>query len=160
MLNTRLDVAGKRDPMRVILDGRLEIPLDSQIVLTSNQQCTLVVTSRKADIGKIAVLEDAGVEVLQLGDKPDFIPLVPVLEELARLGVTSILVEGGGQVNASFLEAGLVDKVYWFIAPKIWGESAPTPVRGTGVEMMDQARKLRQFDLSRFDDDVLITGYF
>lgn len=161
MLNTRLDVAGKRDPMRVILDGRLEIPLDSQIVLTSNQQCTLVVTSRKADIGKIAVLEDAGVEVLQLGDKPDFIPLVPVLEELARLGVTSILVEGGGQVNASFLEAGLVDKVYWFIAPKICGgESAPTPVRGTGVEMMDQARKLRQFYLSRFDDDVLITGYF
>ncbi len=160
MLNTRLDVEGKRDPMRIILDGKLEIPLDSQVVMTANHQCTLVVTSRKADAGRIAVLEETGVEVLQVGDNPDLIPLTPLLKELARMGITSILVEGGGRVNASFLEAGLVDKVYWFIAPKICGgERAPTPVEGLGVEMMDQAVRLKQMTIQRFDDDILISGY-
>jgi len=160
MLNTRLNVENKRDPIRIILDGKLEIPMDSQVVLTANHQYTLVVTSRKVDAGRITVLEETGVEVLQVGDNPEEIPLGPLLKELARLGITSILVEGGGQVNASFFEAGLVDKVYWFVAPKICGgKRAPTPVEGTGVEVMDEAIRLKQVQLEQFDDDILISGY-
>lgn len=160
LLNTRLDRPEKRDAMRVILDGRLQIPIDSKIVATAAEQCTLVITSSKSDSDQIKRLEDLGVEVLQIGNNPDLIPPGEVLKALGELRVTSVLIEGGGQVNASFLRAGMVDKVYWFIAPKICGgEHAPSPVEGKGIARMAEALKLKRYTIDRFQEDILITGY-
>lgn len=160
LLNTRLDIPDQRDPVRVILDGRLDIPLDSRIVATASQQRTVVMTSTAANPGQAARLQDRGVEVVWIDSSPDTIPPQEVLKMLGKQELASLLVEGGGQVNASFLQSGLVDKVYWFIAPKICGgKEAPSPVGGEGVARMAEAIRLKSCTIDRFQEDVLITGY-
>jgi diaminohydroxyphosphoribosylaminopyrimidine deaminase/5-amino-6-(5-phosphoribosylamino)uracil reductase len=75
--------------------------------------------------------------------------------------ICSLLVEGGGEVNGYMVKHNLVDKVHWFIAPKIvGGRNAPSPVGGTGIELMAQARELNDVEITRFDKDFMITGYF
>ncbi len=82
------------------------------------------------------------------------------MRELAKRGVTSILIEGGGRVNASALEMGLVDKVLFFIAPKIvGGEDAITAVEGEGIDRIGQAIRLKDTKVRRFGEDILFEGY-
>ena len=82
-----------------------------------------------------------------------------VLALLAERDIDSVLVEGGGTVNASFLEAGLVDRVYAFLGPKlVGGADSRSPVEGTGVARMEDAAELTNVEVERFEDDILITG--
>jgi diaminohydroxyphosphoribosylaminopyrimidine deaminase/5-amino-6-(5-phosphoribosylamino)uracil reductase len=160
LLNTRLEVEGRRDPVRVILDEKLQLPLDSQIAASAAQQSTLVFTSNQASEERAALLEDRGIKVIAIDSDGDKLPLDVVLKALGKREIMSLLVEGGGQVNASFLEAGLVDKVYWFIAPKLCGGNrAPSPVGGRGVARMAEAVRLTSYNIDRFQEDILITGY-
>jgi len=77
------------------------------------------------------------------------------------MNITSVLVEGGGEINASFLEAGLVDKAHFIIAPKIFGgRSAKTGVEGEGVSFPAQAKWLKEISQQRLGEDFLISGYF
>lgn len=159
-LNTRLQVEGRRDPIRVILDAQLQLPLDSQIAASAVQQSTLVFTSNQASEERAALLEDKGIKVITIDSDGDKLPLDAVLKTLGKREIMSLLVEGGGQVNASFLEAGLVDKVYWFIAPKFCGgDRAPSPVGGEGVTRMAEAVRITNYTIDRFQEDILITGY-
>jgi diaminohydroxyphosphoribosylaminopyrimidine deaminase/5-amino-6-(5-phosphoribosylamino)uracil reductase len=88
------------------------------------------------------------------------VALQPLLEELGRRGILSLLVEGGGTVHSSFVTEGLVDKVYAYVAPTlIGGRDAPTALGGLGVEHLAQAVRLRALDSTRLGDDLLITGY-
>jgi len=88
------------------------------------------------------------------------IELGPLLDELGRRGILSVLVEGGASVHASFLAEGLVDKVHAYIAPiVIGGGEAPGPVSGEGVGRLSDAIRLRDIDLTRIGGDLLITGY-
>jgi diaminohydroxyphosphoribosylaminopyrimidine deaminase/5-amino-6-(5-phosphoribosylamino)uracil reductase len=88
------------------------------------------------------------------------VDLPSLLDELGKRGMLSLLVEGGGQVNASFFNAGLVDKVQAYIAPiVIGGRDAPGPVGGVGVLHLVDAIKLREADTTQFGDEILITGY-
>jgi diaminohydroxyphosphoribosylaminopyrimidine deaminase/5-amino-6-(5-phosphoribosylamino)uracil reductase len=88
------------------------------------------------------------------------VALEPVLDELGRRGIMSLLVEGGSEVLASFVSQGLVDKVYAYTAPRlIGGRGAPGPVGGAGVEHLAQAVPLREIDAIRIGPDILITGY-
>jgi len=160
LLNTRLEVEGRRDPVRVILDEKLQLPLDSQIAASAAQQSTLVFTSNQASEERAALLEDRGIKVIAIDSDGDKLPLDAVLKALGKREIMSLLVEGGGQVNASFLKAGLVDKVYWFIAPKLCGGNrAPSPVGGRGVARMAEAVRLTSYNIDRFQEDILITGY-
>lgn len=161
MLNTRLDSDDYRDPIRVIIDSQLDLPMDSQIVRSSHEQRSIVFCSSGADGQKQANLEKNGCEIIRLDSKALFLPMEKVLEYLGRMGICSLLVEGGGQINASLLEGHLVDKLYFFIAPKIIGGSdAPSPVGGQGLDLMQKAWELRSIDVKRFIRDILITGYF
>ena len=83
-----------------------------------------------------------------------------MLKKLARLEITSVLVEGGGTLIGSLFDEGLVDKVMFFISPKIiGGKDAIGSVMGHGVARMDQAIKLKSFKTRRFGDDILVEGY-
>ncbi len=159
-LNTRLDIDDKRDPVRVILDGNLDLPLDCNIVKSSKEQKSLVITSRINDLNKAKDLEIEGVRIIELGGDPQRLPVEKVLKVLGKLGICSILIEGGAQVNAYILEKELVDKFYWFMAPKvIGGESAPSPVAGKGKELMSEAVGIKVSEIKRFGDDICIVGY-
>ncbi len=157
-LDTRRDVLS-RNPIRVILDPKLEIELSSKVVQTTNIQQTIIYTSVEDDHPKMALLKGLGVIVRVYKSNPDF-DLNEILIDLGNLKVDSVLVEGGSYVHGSFLDQLVVDKVYAFIAPKlVGGEKSLTPVSGKGVELMAQAHTLKKIKVHQFDDDIMIEGY-
>lgn len=142
-------------PVRIILDSRARTPLTCKVVRTAREQPTLLAVSSKAPAKKLRQLRRAGVEIIQLEE----LDLRLVFEALAREGYQKILVEGGGEVHASVLEAGLADEVCIFVGPKIvGGKSAKTPVEGSGIERMAEARLLQGLRVERSGSDVLIRG--
>jgi len=152
----------KKSPIRVILDSHLRIPLDARVL--NSRAPTIVATQKGADKKRIENLETRGVEVLQIPrwrkHSQRGLDLKFLMKKLAKRGITSILIEGGGKVNASALEMGLVDKVLFFIAPKIvGGEDAITPVEGEGIDRIGKAIKLRDTKIKRFGEDILFEGY-
>ena len=101
----------------------------------------------------VAALESLGCEVLRLPD------LCALLTELGRRRLTNLLVEGGGKVLGSFFDAGLIDEVHVFIAPRLaGGEGARTPIGGVGVEKMAQALTLTEWTTENIDGDWYIRG--
>lgn len=145
-----------KNPLRIVLDGEARIPLKSQLL--NNQAPTLVVTAHSP--GKLSVLKRRGIRVLRINAKNGKINLKVLLRRLAKMGITSLLVEGGGETNASFLKEKLVDKVLVFIGPKIvGGRNAITPVAGNGIDKISQAIKLDKMSIKKIDEDILIEGY-
>lgn len=160
-LNTRLDDEKKRDPIRIIIDGNLDISVDSNIVQTSLEQRTIVFTSAVSPNRKADILQKFGMEIIRMDEKPEQLPIKNILEILGQMEICSLLIEGGGEINGYMLENDLVDKVHWFVAPKIiGGRNAPSPVGGMGVNVMEQARELKDMEITKFGQDIMITGYF
>jgi diaminohydroxyphosphoribosylaminopyrimidine deaminase/5-amino-6-(5-phosphoribosylamino)uracil reductase len=153
--------SGKR-PIRVILDSYLRIPLDARVF--NSRAPTIVATRKEADREKIERLESRGIKVLKIPKWRKHphrgLDLKYLMKELAKRGITSVFIEGGGKVNASLLEMGLVDKILFFIAPKIiGGENAITPVEGEGVNKAEEAIELKHIKVRRFGKDILFEGY-
>ncbi len=160
MLNTRLEDKDIRDPIRVIIDSKLDLPSSSNIVKTTRQQKTIVFCSQQADSARQEFLEEAGLTVIKMTVNEEKLPLEEVLRVLGEMEIMTLLVEGGGEINGYLIEKNLVDKVYWFIAPKIvGGREAPTPVGGRGITQLKDALPLKSMEIQRFDEDILITGY-
>jgi diaminohydroxyphosphoribosylaminopyrimidine deaminase / 5-amino-6-(5-phosphoribosylamino)uracil reductase len=147
-----------RQPLRVVLDSTLRIPLEARILDAALPGRTLVVTTSRADEQRRIALQQRGAEVLVAGDTR--VDIGRLLAQLSEREITSVLVEGGGQVTASFVDAGLVDKVIAVIAPLIaGGASAPTPVEGEGVAGLAGAMRLDRLTVRRTGADTVITGY-
>ena len=159
-LNTRLGDRKGRDPVRLVVDGRLDLPLDSQIALTSRQQSTLVFTSAEAAPRRAEQLQQLGLEIITVDGSADELNLEQVLQIAAQRKLCSVLVEGGGNINASLLKHHLVDKLCWFIAPKIIGGAmAPSPVEGSGFKYMAEAIAVEDVQVTFIGPDMLVTGY-
>lgn len=160
MLNTRLPDRKGKDPIRLILDGNLDLPLNSRIVESSPKQPTLVFCAADADRRRMGELEKRGLAVITVEGAPDKLNLRQVLTYAAQRKICSIMVEGGATVSASFIEQGLIDKLYWFIAPKIMGgRSAPSPVGGQGFKTMAEAIDVCDIESEFIGQDLLIKGY-
>lgn len=153
MLNCRME--GGVNPIRIVLDSKLRIPLKSNIVKTAKEIKTIVVTT-ESDERKKEVLKSLGVEIMELKSE---ICLSELLTRLGEMKIDSILVEGGGRIHGSFLQENLVDRVYAFVAPKlIGGADALSPVEGTGIQKMKDAIKLKDTECRMIEKDILITG--
>jgi len=149
-LTTRLEgVVAARQPLRVVVDSQLRLRMSARVVGPN----TLIATTRAGRMG--------AAEVVKFPATTDGrVALQPLLDELGRRGILSLLVEGGSTVHASFVSEGLVDKVYAYVAPSlIGGREAPSPLGGTGVEHLAEAVRLRELDATRLGADLLITGY-
>lgn len=159
-LTTRLAQGGGRDPVRVILDSTARTPPEARILSPEAGAYTIIATTERAPLERLRGLKSAGARVITVGAKSSGVDLTALMAELAELEITSVLVEGGGQVHASALAAGVADKAVWFIAPKlVGGIDAPGPVAGTGVEFMAEALKLERVNISRFGEDICVEGY-
>ncbi len=162
MLNCR-GVKGK-DPIRIICDSRLRIPLESQIVRTASEIPTIVACAhgtmeaeRKQE--KIEKLREAGIQIISTKGAHG-VNLKELMTVLGEQKIDSILLEGGGTLNASALEDGIVNKVYAYIAGKlIGGMDARSPVEGMGAEKMRDAVQLADMEITRMGDDFCICGY-
>jgi diaminohydroxyphosphoribosylaminopyrimidine deaminase/5-amino-6-(5-phosphoribosylamino)uracil reductase len=160
LLTTRLPGGGGRDPMRIVVDTHLRIPCEARLLAASATACTLIATSPAAPTDKRLQLEGAGAKILVVeGDGPG-IPLGPLMDQLGAMQVTSILLEGGGELHCSALRAGIVDKVLYFLAPKlIGGRSAPMAIGGQGFARLEEAVSLERMQVRQLDGDLLIEGY-
>jgi diaminohydroxyphosphoribosylaminopyrimidine deaminase/5-amino-6-(5-phosphoribosylamino)uracil reductase len=148
----------REKPIRIVLDSQARTPLEARVL--SGKPKTIIVTTKYATISKINELKKTGAEVLIAGEEGGRIDLKGLMKKLGKLEITSILLEGGGEVLSSALSAGVVDKILFFIAPKIiGGRDAPTSVGGEGVESINEAVLLKRIKVRRLREDVLIEGY-
>jgi len=148
-------IIGIKDPIRIILDSTLKIPLSSQLLRDKE---VIISTSQKADQKKLASLQKLGVKIIQFESFNISIELL--LKELAKQKIISILVEGGGAIHGSFFDSKLVDKVYAFYGPIIiGGEKAVSAIGGEGAKTLRQAIQLKNLSYKRLDDNFVITGY-
>ncbi len=151
--------AGPRTPLRVILDSNCKLSPQSKLVKTAAEVPTLIVTE-DMDSNEARFLQDAGFELWGWNASwSSAEKLNALLDELGRRQVVNLLVEGGSQVLGAFFDAGLVDEVHTFIAPRIvGGEAAVTPVAGVGLEKIDLAFQLEGEKIEQLDRDLYITG--
>jgi diaminohydroxyphosphoribosylaminopyrimidine deaminase/5-amino-6-(5-phosphoribosylamino)uracil reductase len=158
LLTDRSGKKRRRQLVRVALDETLEISPDSQLVKIVNESPVLIFAGDSAPASKSEALESAGVEVIR--DATNGRDLATILEELGQRSLQSVLVEGGGSVAGNFLDAGLVNKVSFFIAPTIiGGREAPTAVGGKGAETLADALELQDVEISQRGRDIEVTGY-
>jgi diaminohydroxyphosphoribosylaminopyrimidine deaminase/5-amino-6-(5-phosphoribosylamino)uracil reductase len=152
--------AGVRTPTRIVLDSQAVLSLDSQLVRTSSDAPVLVAAAASAPEARCHALREAGVEVWQA--PPAAISLsdrwLALLDELGRRRMTNILVEGGANVLGALLDAGGIDEVHAFIAPKLIGGSGPSPLRGEGRALMVDALRLASPKVETIGEDVYVSG--
>lgn len=155
-LTTRM-VQGK-NPVRVVLDSKLRISLMATVLNPAAE--TIIFTSTEADEDKANALNALpNVEVVRLPLVSGKLPIAQVVRVLAERGLTSLLVEGGSEVHGAFYDAGLADRVYAFIAPKIiGGKNALTPVGGNGSEFIAEGWLLEEVEVRKLGTDIMVTG--
>ena len=147
-----------RAPLRVVLDPSLSIPLTAK-VLTDGRASTLIVTTSKGPPSKKAALEQKGAGVLVLPARHRRVAWRDLLNELGRRGIASLLIEGGAEVNASALRDRIVDRVLFFLAPKILGgRDALSAVGGESPKHVSEALPLNVMSVTRLGPDLLIEG--
>lgn len=145
----------RRKLVRIILDNRLQVPVESALAETAKEIPTIVF-SNSTDGEKISVLQSKGVEVVGQNARE----LDAVLDELKKREIQSILVEGGTEIAGAFVDAKLVDKISLMIAPIIiGGHDAPLAIGGHGATKLTQALKLKDIEVVKHDEDLEITGY-
>ncbi|MEK7133816.1 MAG: bifunctional diaminohydroxyphosphoribosylaminopyrimidine deaminase/5-amino-6-(5-phosphoribosylamino)uracil reductase RibD [Patescibacteria group bacterium] len=145
---------GKKDPLRVILDSRLRIPLTAGVLRDNN---ILIVTTGRANAKKKRSLVKRGVALIEMKHA---ITIPDLMRELYTREIISVLVEGGGSVLGSFFDARCVDKVHCFYAPIIVGGSGAVPaVGGSGSAMLSEAMRVRPIAFKLIGDCLLATGY-
>lgn len=154
LLNCRMP--GGRNPVRIICDSRLNLPLDSQICKTARDLDTIVAYVDGAQ-EKINALEGCGIRLMRLPEQNGHVSLPELMRALAAEEIDSILAEGGGHIHYSLLADRLAQKVYAYIAPKIFGGAdAKTPVGGRGINLPENAFRLRQTALQTLGEDILL----
>ena len=146
--------AGKKDPLRIVLDSRLQIPLNSQVIRDSN---VLIATTAHAPSLKKQQLEQRDVQIMTFAG--DAVPIHHLLETLSEKEIISVLVEGGGDVLGSFADKRAIDKVYAFYAPLLVGGTRAVSIGGTGANIIKEALRLNDISIENFDDNWLVSGY-
>jgi diaminohydroxyphosphoribosylaminopyrimidine deaminase/5-amino-6-(5-phosphoribosylamino)uracil reductase len=147
-----------RTPRRVVVDSKGRTPTEAA-VLKADQIPVIIAVTEGAPEGKTAALRGAGAEVIEVSSRDGRVDLQGLMQDLASRQIQSVLVEGGGTLAEGLLAAGLVDRVYFFIAPKIiGGATAPTPVDGAGIAELSQAWRLERVQVRRVGEDILISG--
>ncbi|MBT9778683.1 bifunctional diaminohydroxyphosphoribosylaminopyrimidine deaminase/5-amino-6-(5-phosphoribosylamino)uracil reductase RibD [Clostridium sp. MCC353] len=156
MLNCRIQ--GGKNPVRIICDSNLRMPLESRIAATAAEIPTILASCCQ-NREKEEAYRKCGIKILHTAPKNGRVDLRELMKMLAKLEIDSIFMEGGGNLNWSALESGIVNKVQAYIAPKLFGGTgAKTPVGGVGVERPDQAFYLDQISTRQIGGDWLIEG--
>ncbi|RPA57967.1 bifunctional diaminohydroxyphosphoribosylaminopyrimidine deaminase/5-amino-6-(5-phosphoribosylamino)uracil reductase RibD [Aerococcus agrisoli] len=149
-----------KNPTRIVVDSSLRIPFDRHILQDQDEAPTIIVTTDKADPDKIASLTERGIRVIVVASYQARVDLQAAMAELGALNIDSILLEGGAELNYAALAAGIVDKVQFYIAPKlIGGASAPTPVAGAGIAHLADALPITNMRTQMIGEDIFVEGY-
>lgn len=157
-LDVRLPGMAAWHPLRIVVDGRLRLPLTHDLVSRAETVPTLLFTHTAVEPARRDAFAAAGVEVLSVEEEDDgHLSLAAVLQVLGARGLTRLLVEGGGQIAAALLRAGLVDRLVWFQGPRLVGGDGVPAVAGFGVEALAEAPAFALVDERRVGEDLMTT---
>jgi diaminohydroxyphosphoribosylaminopyrimidine deaminase/5-amino-6-(5-phosphoribosylamino)uracil reductase len=137
-------------PARIVLDSRLRLPLTSKLVKDAHRIVTVVLTTRNSN----KRLTDAGVQVIEVPDKDGRVDPRAALQALERMLLPAVMIEGGGQVAASFLSEGLVDAVEWFRAPIVLGDEGRPAVAAFVLKDLASAPRFRRTSVQAVGEDL------
>ena len=157
MLDVRLVEQEGKESIKIVVDSKGRLPLDSNLVKNIKKEDEVILATTSS------ICEDEyikrGIRVIKLDGRDGRVDLVGLMDKLYEINIDSILLEGGGTLNASALKSGIVDRVVAFVSPKIvGGESAKTFVEGRGVKNMMDAIMLKGVHTQMFGDDIMIEG--
>jgi diaminohydroxyphosphoribosylaminopyrimidine deaminase/5-amino-6-(5-phosphoribosylamino)uracil reductase len=159
-LTTRRQDKISKNPIRIVIDSKARIPLESKVLKCDDKTRTIIATTEFVQDKKIEAIKQMGAEVIVTKGKNGWVDLNELMRVLGDMGIDSILLEGGSTLNYSALQEGIVDKVITFISPKIFGGTAlKTPVGGQGIEHVSDCFVLRDAEVTRFDEDIMIESY-
>lgn len=159
LLTTRLEREEGQDPLRIIVDTHLRIPLHAKVLQTT-PTTTVVAVGPGADQKKVEQIQRLKAKVMTLPCHENGIDLQQLMVELGKRSVTSVLLEGGSEVNASALAANIVDKIVFILAPMIiGGREAPTVVAGRGIASLSEAIRLERPEVRLLGNDVVVEAY-
>lgn len=148
------------DPFRVVVDTNLRIPLHSRVFDSPKSDLTIIAVGSNVERSKRKKIEDLGAQVISCQIRNGRIDLADLLDQLAKMSISSILVEGGATLFGAMIREELVDKYYIFLAPKILGGDNGVPfARGPGCDSIDNCVLLKDVMVRRFDDDIMIEAY-
>jgi diaminohydroxyphosphoribosylaminopyrimidine deaminase / 5-amino-6-(5-phosphoribosylamino)uracil reductase len=157
LLTDRSGKRRRRPLVRVVIEQYLRTTAGSQLAQTTDEAPVIIFACDEMDSDSLDALRQRGVEVVGQGSALD---LGSVLDDLGKRSLQSVLVEGGPSLAALLLEAGLIDKVTFFVAPMIiGGQDAPSAIAGAGAEQIAEAPRLERIEVDQHGDDVEITGY-
>jgi len=150
----------KRQPIKIVVDSQLSTPQNADIFLNNSPVIIITIPTKAGqETENKKILADKA-KILEVKEKEGQVNLRDAMKKLAQLQITNILVEGGGTLIGSLFDDGLVDRVLFFISPKIiGGKEAIGSVMGRGVARIDKALKLRDVRLKRIGQDLLVEGY-
>lgn len=160
LLTDRSGLARRRPLLRVIVDSRLRLPLDTRLVKTANHDvlvlCSFAEEKRKARLQKLGIRVEQIPEMTTDG-RPS---MAGIMRRLGNLEITSLLIEGGAMVNWAALESGVVDKIFFYYAPKILAGTGSVPFAvGPGFQHMGDAAQVKSFKLHHLGEDFAVEGY-
>jgi diaminohydroxyphosphoribosylaminopyrimidine deaminase / 5-amino-6-(5-phosphoribosylamino)uracil reductase len=163
-LTTRLEniTEGRKglDPVRIVLDTRLRIIEEAKLFGLDSDSKTIIITGPSVPEDKKGRIEQLGAKIIEAPVKNGLIDLDRLMDRLGALGITSLLIEGGSRVIASALSAGIVEKIFFFYAPKILGGNDGVPIcKGRGAELMKNCIPVTDITVRQFGNDVMIQGY-
>lgn len=153
-------VAGKKDPHRVIVDERLRIPLTARALKRRKGSTAIVVTTPAAPKARRRRLEQRGVRVVTAKSRAGLVDLSDLMRRLGAMNVTSVLIEGGSELNASAVRSGIVNKVIVMFAPTLLGgRDAIGAIGGRSPARLSDVIRLREESVKRLGRDVIVEGY-
>lgn len=159
-LNVRLVDSKGKEPHRIVVDSAARINLDAKILNLDSKSDTYIAVTEAASDEKLKKLEDYGAKIIMTKSKDGKVDLEELWKELGFLGIDSILIEAGEQLNAALLEAKLVNKIRAYIAPKIiGGTNAKSPIGGYGASSMSEVINLKSMNVTHVENDFVVEGY-
>ena len=146
-----------RNPIKIVVDSKLKMPLDADIV--KNEPNKLIIAATKqANKSKIKKLQHKGVNVLIAAAKNGMVDLDDLMKQLGKLEITSIMIEGGAELNSEAIKAGIVDKILFFLAPSVIGEGLGV-IGNLGITKVDRSIQLKHLGSKKIGKDILVEGY-
>jgi diaminohydroxyphosphoribosylaminopyrimidine deaminase/5-amino-6-(5-phosphoribosylamino)uracil reductase len=156
-LTCRLPGLADRSPVRIVVDGRLRVPLTANLVVSAPTTPTWFVTLKGDAPERHRVFRDCGVELIEVAAAGETVDLVAAFQELGKRGLTRVLVEGGAILAAAVLRAGLVDHIAWFRAPRLIGGDGVPAITAFGIDKLAATPRFARVAVEALGDDVLET---